>query len=67
MRDSDRGGATMGESERLMILVPAAVTVLVVLMIENSYGIRGGIAPFVHQLLTDTWQFVTDTFRSLRG
>ncbi len=55
----------MGESERLMILVPAAVTVLVVLMVENSHGIRSGVAPFVHQLLTDAWSFVTDTVRSL--
>ncbi len=55
----------MGESERLMVLVPAAVTVIVVLLVENSYGIRGGLAPFVHQVLTDSWYFVTDTVRSL--
>lgn len=55
----------MGESERLMILVPAAVTVLVVLLIENTYGIRGGLAPFMHQVLSDAWYFVADTCRSL--
>ncbi len=57
----------MGESERLMILVPAAVTVLVVLIVESTYPTRGGIAPFLHQLLRDTWYFLADTVRSIRG
>ncbi len=55
----------MGESERLMILVPAAVTVIVVLLVENGQGIRGGLGPFIHQVLTDSWYFVTDMVNSL--
>ncbi len=55
----------MGESERLMVLVPAVVAVLVVLLVENSYGSRGGVAPFVHRVLSDTWYFLTETARSL--
>ncbi len=57
----------MGESEKFMILVPAAVTVLVVILVENTYNVRGGVAPFVHQVVSDIGHFFGEILRSVKG
>ncbi len=43
--------------ERLTVLVPAIVTVLVVMLVENTYNVRSVIAPLVHHVVSHARYF----------
>jgi len=57
----------MGTSERFVILVPAVFTVLVVVLVENTYNVRSSIAPFIHHVASAVAYHLGALIDSVKG
>ncbi len=57
----------MPQHERFVVLVPAMVTFLVIVLVDNTYNVRSAIAPFVHHVATHLRYFFGTVVGSAKG